>query len=104
MSLLHKLIQLSHEERLVVYFTAALIIGLGIFAYTQLPIEAYPDLTNTRVQIISQWPGKSAEEMLALLAERLNNDPAEELRIAAAEQEKIMLLRLQKLAPTGAGR
>jgi OHCU decarboxylase len=41
--------------------------------------------------------GKSADEMLALLHRRLENDPAQELRIAAAEQERIMLLRLQKL-------
>jgi OHCU decarboxylase len=41
--------------------------------------------------------GKSAEEVLNLLRQRLDNDPAEELRIAAAEQEKITLLRLHKL-------
>lgn len=41
--------------------------------------------------------GRSAEEMLALLRERLANDPATELRVAAAEQEKITELRLRKL-------
>jgi OHCU decarboxylase len=41
--------------------------------------------------------GKSADEMLTLLRQRLDNDPAEELGIAAAEQEKITLLRLHKL-------
>ena len=41
--------------------------------------------------------GKSAGEMLALLRERLSNDPATELRIAAGEQAKITLLRLEKL-------
>lgn len=41
--------------------------------------------------------GKSSEEMLAALRERLNNDPAAELRIAAAEQSKITELRLRKL-------
>jgi OHCU decarboxylase len=40
--------------------------------------------------------GKSAEEMLTWLRQRLDNDPAEELRIAATEQEKITLLRLHK--------
>jgi 2-oxo-4-hydroxy-4-carboxy-5-ureidoimidazoline decarboxylase len=43
--------------------------------------------------------GKTADEMLALLRQRLGNDPEEELRIAAAEQEKITRLRLQKLGP-----
>jgi 2-oxo-4-hydroxy-4-carboxy-5-ureidoimidazoline decarboxylase len=41
--------------------------------------------------------GKTAEEMLALLTQRLHNDPQDELLIAAAEQEKITRLRLQKL-------
>lgn len=41
--------------------------------------------------------GKSSEEMLALLRERLANDPDEELRNAAAEQAKITQLRLIKL-------
>jgi len=41
--------------------------------------------------------GKSSEEMLAILRQRLKNDTDEELRIAAAEQAKITKLRLQKL-------
>ena len=41
--------------------------------------------------------GKTATEMLALLRERLPNDAASELRVAAAEQAKIMHLRLDKL-------
>jgi 2-oxo-4-hydroxy-4-carboxy-5-ureidoimidazoline decarboxylase len=41
--------------------------------------------------------GKTAAEMLAILRERLPNDPDTELRIAAAEQAKITRLRLEKL-------
>ena len=41
--------------------------------------------------------GKSSEEMLAILHNRLNNDPDDELRIAAAEQAQITQLRLRKL-------
>lgn len=41
--------------------------------------------------------GKTAEEMLALLRERIGNEPADEIRIAAAEQAKITELRLQSL-------
>jgi 2-oxo-4-hydroxy-4-carboxy-5-ureidoimidazoline decarboxylase len=60
---------------------------------------------NRRYQTKFGWifivcaTGKSAVEMLALLQQRLNNDPADELRIAAAEQEKITLVRLHKLGP-----
>lgn len=41
--------------------------------------------------------GKSASEMLALLIQRLSNNPSEELRVAAGEQKKITQLRLEKL-------
>ena len=41
--------------------------------------------------------GKSAHEMLDILKSRINNDPHEELNIAAAEQNKITRLRLEKL-------
>lgn len=41
--------------------------------------------------------GKSAEEMLEILKERLENDPRDEIMIAAAEQDKITKLRLKKL-------
>jgi OHCU decarboxylase len=43
--------------------------------------------------------GKSSEEMLAILRQRLENDPDDELRIAAGEQAKIAELRLEKLLP-----
>lgn len=42
--------------------------------------------------------GKSAAEMLAILQARMDNDPEDELRIAAAEQAKITRKRLEKLA------
>ena len=41
--------------------------------------------------------GKSSEEMLTRLSERLGNDPERELRIAAEEQSRITQLRLKKL-------
>lgn len=41
--------------------------------------------------------GKGADEVLALLEQRMDNEPATELRVAAAEQAKITRLRLEKL-------
>jgi 2-oxo-4-hydroxy-4-carboxy-5-ureidoimidazoline decarboxylase len=45
--------------------------------------------------------GKTASEMLALLRERLPNEPLAELEIAAAEQRKITAIRLEKLLTEG---
>src|SRR5580658_6298236 len=35
----------------------------GVISFRNLPIEAYPDVANNYVQIITQWPGRSAEEI-----------------------------------------
>ena len=39
------------------------IVGLGVRSFLATPIEAFPDVINTRVVIITQWPGRSAEEL-----------------------------------------
>ncbi len=36
---------------------------LGIWSYRETPIETFPDVTNTQIIIITQWPGRSAEEV-----------------------------------------
>ncbi len=47
---------------LVVFVTVLMAIG-GLIAYSYTPIEAYPDVTSTRARVITQWPGRSAEEV-----------------------------------------
>src|SRR3954454_5052855 len=39
------------------------LIGLGIWAFEQLKIEAYPDISDTQVVVITQLPGRAAEEL-----------------------------------------
>ena len=46
----------------ILFAVLALIFG-GIYALKHTPIEAFPDVTNTRTRIITQWSGRSAEEM-----------------------------------------
>ena len=36
---------------------------IGIISFKQTPVDAFPDVTNTNVTIITQWPGRSAEEI-----------------------------------------
>ncbi len=50
----------------VLFATFALLFG-GIYALKHTPIEAFPDVSNTRARIITQWPGRSAEEMEKLV-------------------------------------
>ena len=42
---------------------AALLFAWGILAFRALPIEAYPDVANNYVNVITQWPGRAAEEV-----------------------------------------
>jgi len=50
----------------VLLATIALLVA-GIYTLQHTPIEAFPDVTNTRARIITQWPGRSAEEMEKLV-------------------------------------
>jgi cobalt-zinc-cadmium resistance protein CzcA len=41
----------------------AILVVLGVWSYSNTPIETFPDVTNTQIIIIAQWPGRSAEEV-----------------------------------------
>jgi cobalt-zinc-cadmium resistance protein CzcA len=51
------------NNRFVVLSIAFLLFVWGIIAFKALPVEAYPDVANTWVQVITQWPGRAAEEV-----------------------------------------
>jgi len=53
----------SLKNSIIVFFLTALLLIAGIISYIHTPIEAFPDVTNTRARIITQWPGRSAEEV-----------------------------------------
>ena len=57
------IIGFSLKNKFFVFFATLLVVIIGVFSYLNTPIEAFPDVTNTRVQIITQWPGRSAEEI-----------------------------------------
>lgn len=58
-----KCIAFSLRNHILILFLSVLLFIGGIVYYLNTPIEAYPDVTNTRVRIITQWPGRSAEEI-----------------------------------------
>lgn len=61
--MINGIITFSLRNPTIVFLFAVLTVIAGIYAYRQLPIEAFPDVTNTRVRIITQWDGRSAEEL-----------------------------------------
>ena len=57
------IIAFSLRNKFIVFFSIAIMIIWGIFSYLKTPIEAFPDVTSTQITIITQWPGRSAEEI-----------------------------------------
>ncbi|MCE1199786.1 MAG: CusA/CzcA family heavy metal efflux RND transporter [Marinilabiliales bacterium] len=60
---LKKVIAFSLKNRYLILFLALLMVVHGIITFRNMPIEAFPDVTNTEISIITQWPGRSAEEV-----------------------------------------
>src|SRR5260370_732357 len=58
-----KVVDFSLENRLLVIGAALLLLAWGTVSFHQLPVEAYPDVANNYVEIITQWPGISAEQI-----------------------------------------
>jgi len=61
--MLDRLIDLAVHRRLATLLFTLGFMGYGLFAYFNLPIEAYPDVTNLQVNIITLFPGQAAEEV-----------------------------------------
>ncbi|MGV7105944.1 efflux RND transporter permease subunit [Flavobacterium sp. U410] len=61
--LVQKIVAFSLKNHIVVFFLTAVLLIAGIISYIHTPIEAFPDVTNTRARVITQWPGRSAEEV-----------------------------------------
>jgi cobalt-zinc-cadmium resistance protein CzcA len=61
--MIRSIVDAALNNRLIVLIAAALIFAAGGVAFKDLPIEAYPDVANTWVQVITQWPGRAAEEV-----------------------------------------
>ncbi|HZY82428.1 MAG TPA: CusA/CzcA family heavy metal efflux RND transporter [Cyclobacteriaceae bacterium] len=57
------IINFSLRNKILVFLGTVVIIAAGIRSFLLTPIEAFPDVINTRVVIITQWPGRSAEEL-----------------------------------------
>ncbi len=61
--MIRALVDFALKSRWLVLGGVAVLTAWGVFSFRALPIEAYPDVANNYVQIITQWPGRSAEEI-----------------------------------------
>ncbi len=61
--MIRRVVDFALDKRLFVLAFALLLVGGGITAFHALPIEAYPDVADNYVEIVTQWPGISAEQI-----------------------------------------
>ncbi len=64
---MQQLVELALKQRVLMMIAAVALLVWGGYSFTQLPIEAYPDVMNAQVQVITQWPGHAAEEVEKLV-------------------------------------
>ena len=57
------LVDFALNNRLMVLALAVILFAWGIISFHNLPVEAYPDVANNYVTVITQWPGRAAEEV-----------------------------------------
>jgi len=61
--MIRAIVDTALNNRFIVLSVAFILFIWGIIAFKALPVEAYPDVANTWVQVITQWPGRAAEEV-----------------------------------------
>lgn len=61
--LIQNIVAFSLKNRFFTFFWVAIMIVAGIVSYRNTPIEAFPDVTNTQIIIVTQWQGRSAQEI-----------------------------------------
>src|SRR3954468_905990 len=60
---IRRIVAFALYQPLFIALGVALFIGAGAFAFKNLPVEAFPDVTDTQVTVISLFPGRAAEEV-----------------------------------------
>ncbi len=61
--MIRRVVDFALSNRLLVLALAIILFAAGIVSFKRLPIEAYPDVADNYVEIITQWPGISAEQI-----------------------------------------
>ena len=57
------IVAFSLKNKFFIFFCTTIAVIVGVVSFKHTPIDAFPDVTNTKVTVITQWPGRSAEEV-----------------------------------------
>ena len=72
--MIRSLVSYALRRRAIVLALLAVFVAFGVLAFLRLPVEAYPDVTNVQVQIITLFPGHAAEEVERLVTIPIENE------------------------------
>lgn len=61
--MLNRIVSFALNQPLLVILLTVLFVAGGVAAFRALPVEAFPDVTDTQVQVITLYPGRAAEEV-----------------------------------------
>ena len=92
-SIMNRIVGSSLRQPLLVVLMTLLLIGAGTRSLDRLPVDAYPDLSPPMVEVITQWPGRAAEEV-----ERLITVPVEKEMNGIARMTEIRSISLYGLS------
>jgi cobalt-zinc-cadmium resistance protein CzcA len=82
--MIRAIIEISLRQRLLIVALTLLLVGAGVYAFTILPIDAFPDLTNNQVNIVTDAPGMAAMEI-----EQLVTYPIESAMMGIRKTEEV---------------
>ncbi len=60
---IRNIISFSLKNKIFTFFWVGILVIAGLISYLKIPIEAFPDVTNTQIIIVTEWNGRSAEEV-----------------------------------------
>ncbi|MGZ4977588.1 MAG: efflux RND transporter permease subunit, partial [Methylobacter sp.] len=66
--MIHKIIAFCLQQRLLVIGASVLLAVVGIISFERLPVQAFPDVQNVFVQVVTQYPGQAPEEVEKLIS------------------------------------
>ncbi|TRW92901.1 efflux RND transporter permease subunit [Candidatus Methylobacter oryzae] len=66
--MIHKIIAFCLQQRLLIIGTAVLLVIAGVISFQRLPVQAFPDVQNVFVQVVTQYPGQAPEEVEKLIS------------------------------------
>jgi heavy metal efflux system protein len=66
--MIHRVVQFALRQRFLILMLAVFVAVGGAVSFQHMPVDAYPDLSPPRVEVITQWPGHAAEEIERLVS------------------------------------